>query len=280
MKRIFAIVAGCVALCAAGLLGVTADAREAYAAPSGHATAMLEADVSALQPGRPIWVALRLDLEPHWHTYWRNPGDAGLAPRVTFELPPGFQQGPLLWPAPSSFTAGGLTSYGYEGTVRLLTRITPPAALASPGSVRIVAHVQWMACQEVCVMGKADLSLDLQVSPSTPSAASRALQGVLDTLPAGSPALRPHAWRTANGGLVLAFTEAHPLSRAAFYPAEPLRVEPSAAQSLRRGASGWTLDLQPGPSPGDRLDGVLELFVEGREKPVAYTISVPVEAPP
>jgi DsbC/DsbD-like thiol-disulfide interchange protein len=30
--------------------------------------------VTGVQPGRPFDVALRLAHDPHWHTYWINPG--------------------------------------------------------------------------------------------------------------------------------------------------------------------------------------------------------------
>ena len=29
-------------------------------------------------PGQPLWLGLKLEHKPHWHTYWKNPGDSGL----------------------------------------------------------------------------------------------------------------------------------------------------------------------------------------------------------
>jgi len=34
----------------------------------------LVAATTAVQPGQPVTVALRLQHDPHWHTYWLNPG--------------------------------------------------------------------------------------------------------------------------------------------------------------------------------------------------------------
>ena len=42
-------------------------------------------EVKAIQPGTPFWVALRLAHDPHWHTYWKNPGDSGLATKVALK---------------------------------------------------------------------------------------------------------------------------------------------------------------------------------------------------
>ena len=59
-------------------------------------------------------------LDPGWHLYWRNPGEAGLPTKVEFEVE-GAQLGPIAWPAPEIFRDpdAGLTSYGYTGSVLL-----------------------------------------------------------------------------------------------------------------------------------------------------------------
>jgi DsbC/DsbD-like thiol-disulfide interchange protein len=53
--------------------------------------AELVAERSALAPGEPLTVALRLKMIPEWHTYWRNPGDSGEPTRLEWRLPPGFE---------------------------------------------------------------------------------------------------------------------------------------------------------------------------------------------
>ena len=32
--------------------------------------------------GKPVWLGLSIEHAPHWHTYWRNPGDSGLPTTV------------------------------------------------------------------------------------------------------------------------------------------------------------------------------------------------------
>ena len=41
-----------------------------------HVEAELVAEKTAIEPGKPFTVALRLKMQEHWHTYWRNPGDS------------------------------------------------------------------------------------------------------------------------------------------------------------------------------------------------------------
>ena len=55
---------------------------------------------SAAEPGRSLALALRLRMIPHWHTYWRNPGDSGQPTALEWRLPPGWSAGPIQWPAP------------------------------------------------------------------------------------------------------------------------------------------------------------------------------------
>lgn len=36
--------------------------------------------LSDATPGTKAMVALRMRCDPHWHVYWKNPGDAGESP--------------------------------------------------------------------------------------------------------------------------------------------------------------------------------------------------------
>ncbi|MCX7670685.1 MAG: protein-disulfide reductase DsbD family protein, partial [Anaerolineae bacterium] len=55
-------------------------------------------------PGKPLWLGLAIDHAPHWHTYWKNPGDSGLPTTLEWSLPPGFVAGDIEWPTPVSYT--------------------------------------------------------------------------------------------------------------------------------------------------------------------------------
>jgi hypothetical protein len=54
-----------------------ADAKE-RPAQDGHVAASLVAETRSIVPGRSFHIALRQRIEAGWHTYWVNPGDAGL----------------------------------------------------------------------------------------------------------------------------------------------------------------------------------------------------------
>lgn len=125
---------------------------------SGHATADWISSSTSFQPGKPVQTAIRMVLEPGWHTYWSNPGEAGMKPKVTWDLPEGWSVGEISFPVPHSFSTGGLAGYGYEGTVIFPVTITPPAN--ATGTPELKGKISWLTCNdEACVPGSAELKL-------------------------------------------------------------------------------------------------------------------------
>jgi DsbC/DsbD-like thiol-disulfide interchange protein len=144
-------------------------------ASAGHVQADLLANVSAIQPGQPFWLGVRLTIDPNWHVYWKNPGDAGLPTRVKLTLPDGFTADDIQFPTPRKFEQpGNIVVFGYEGSVVLLAKITPPASLAPDFQGQFLAAVNWLVCSAICIPGKADLNLTLGVS-ALPSPANKDL---------------------------------------------------------------------------------------------------------
>lgn len=127
----------------------------------------------SIQPGKSFTVAVRLEIEEHWHTYWKNPGDSGLPTSITWTLPAGFEGGEVLWPYPQVFVSAGDVNYGYSSRVLLLTEISAPETVEVGSTVRIEAHVDWLACREECVPGHADVQLELPVKSGKPEREAR-----------------------------------------------------------------------------------------------------------
>jgi DsbC/DsbD-like thiol-disulfide interchange protein len=151
-------------LCA---LAMTAIAP-AFAAPiqSDHVRVDLITETTALVPGQRAWIGLRLVHEPHWHTYWINPGDSGLPTKLTWRLPADIKAGEIAWPAPQRFNVGGLFNFGYSGDVVLPVPLAV-AADAKPGtSAQISVEARWLVCREECIPGKKTLKLSLPVAAS------------------------------------------------------------------------------------------------------------------
>ena len=131
-------------------------------------------------PGKPLWLGLRLEHAPQWHTYWKNPGDSGLATTLQWTLPAGFAAGDIAWPTPRPLPVGPLMNFGYEGTVLLPVAVTVPATFAGD-ALAVTLRADWLVCREVCIPEGGDFALQVPARAATSLHAalfeqSRALQ--------------------------------------------------------------------------------------------------------
>jgi len=140
-------------------------AAESAAVKKGAVTAQLVSDAAAIAPGRPFTVALRLQHEPHWHSYWIAAG-TGYPTSITWTLPEGFKAGNIQWPTPGILrdSANKVIGNGYSGEALLLVEITPPAGLAPGTTVKLPANVEWLMCEDVCMPGDAQLEIAFTVA--------------------------------------------------------------------------------------------------------------------
>ena len=180
------------ALGLAALLPATAHA---------HVKASLVAAETAIVPGKPVQVALRLVHDTHWHTYWLNPG-TGLVTSINWTLPPGWKASDIQWPAPKALKdrTGTIVGNGYEGDLLLPVTLTPPADLSPGAKVTFNAAAEWLMCEEVCMPGDAKVSLTLPVAATaTPDPTHGArLAAVVAGLPRADAAWKVTAARDAK----------------------------------------------------------------------------------
>ncbi len=249
-------------------------------------TVELVAEVVSVQPGSPFRVGLRLNPEPGWKTYWRNPGGAGLPTRLDWTLPAGVAAGPLQWPAPEAFDALGMLSLGYAGEVLLPTRLTPDEELLPGGVVTLRAQASWLACHDVCVPGRAtfDLALPVTAMPPRPDLQWRDLFARTTARIPGSLPQTVATFDLVEGRLQLDLTASAPLfaegRTARFYPLAKRVMALDQPQQVRIEAQRLRLDLPAYRNltePPERLDGVLLVTTASGEQ--AYEISATAPSP-
>jgi len=257
-------------------------------APVTHAQvqATLVAADQSVQPGRPFTVGLRLAHDAHWHSYWINPG-TGYPTSLAWKLPPGWKASEILWPVPRVVrdTTGMITGNGYEGVIYLPVTLTPPTDLKPGETVTLAADAKWLMCAEVCVPGKASLSLDLPVLATTPAPSAQAadLKATLDSLPRSFSALTA---RASLKGKVITLTLSHDVDSSVpkldkpWFFSTDATVQFDEPQSVRASGPDETiLDLPLSlnlATPPAHLDGVLR--VESPDGTVAgIVIETPIE---
>jgi len=165
--------------------------------------ASLIADTDAIVPGRPFTVGLLLKMAPAWHTYWQYSGDAGLPTRIDWKLPDGFQAGEIQWPIPEKKDEeGGLQTYAYSDEVLLMVEIRPPAKLEAK-QITLPAKAQWLVCENVCIPGRADVSLALPVAAQSNPANSEVFKKYRALLPKSGAAPFKYKWSSQAGSIML-----------------------------------------------------------------------------
>ena len=151
---------------------------------AAHIRVTLLSERDSLQPGQTHWVGILFEPEPHWHTYWRNPGDSGEAPNVTWQADADLQVGELQWPLPQQIPVAHLVNYGYEGSVLLMAALSLPNDLTQ-ASITLNADLSWLVCKEDCIPGWGTLNLTLPLSDAPqPSTAAARFQQTRQQLPA------------------------------------------------------------------------------------------------
>ncbi len=146
-----------------GLVLFIGTSAQGVPVKTDHVTAELVSEFNHLVPGKINTVAIRLEMEDHWHTYWQYPGDTGFQTTVEWTLPDGIEAGPLHWPAPKWIESFEIVSFAYEGEVFLLVDLTVPESYATEGQIELAASVNWLVCKEACIPGSADVKLSIPV---------------------------------------------------------------------------------------------------------------------
>ena len=143
-------------------------------AHAAHTQARLILSAETARPGDTIFVGVDLKMESGWHTYWKNPGEAGQATEIKWALPPGVTAGDIEWPLPEKLPPAEVTTYGYENEVILLVPLTLATNLPA-GTLNLAAKVSWLECKEACIPAGAEVQTALAIGNETKASPDAAL---------------------------------------------------------------------------------------------------------
>lgn len=238
-----------------------------------HARIELIAEPNTAPPGGPLWIGLLFRLDAGWHIYWQNPGDSGEPPRIQWQLPAGIAAGSIRWPQPIRLGNGTVVDYGYEGQVLLMT----PIEVASKGRATSIsglsADVKYIVCREMCIPGKAHLTLALP-----PSGDWGRWGAVFEQTRQQLPKPAPADWRISaesdKSHFIVSVRGGPQAQSVSFFPLEPSQIENSSPQDFVSDGSGFRLTLKKSEllvKPISTLRGLI-VFGPGR----AFEIAAPV----
>ncbi len=264
------------------LCSITAVADEKTTAPisdnaaTPQVAAQLVASATSVAPGSEIYLGVHQQIIPHWHTYWKNPGDSGLATTIKWSLPEGATASDILWPIPSRSGLEGITNYGYSDHVTLLSKIKIPASLKAGEKFLAQATVDWLVCNEECIPQQVKLALELPVATAgtTQNNSNIYIDQALAQLPVENP--WPVKLTATKDGYQLHFSlpteQANQVKTIWFYPSEWGRLAQNADQPHQLEKDGISLQLPIGETPlaaGKPLGGVLVINLDTPAGPSA-----------
>lgn len=244
-------------------------------AKSPHITARLISRSDTVAPGGDVYVALDYTPTKGWHTYWKNPGDTGLAPRFDWDLPDGITAGDPQFQPPVLLPTLGLMSYGYEGRNILLVKLHNGSHFVAGDALPLHAKVDFLVCADVCVPESLTVSLKLKVGTAADNGDAATIQKAVDGLPKAGPA---GTVDLNNGQAEFGFPLTDADAKGAyFFPDQAGIVSYPDPQTADAGSAGFALRTKaasdpshPAALPDGNLSGVLKL-ADGEAYQIALT---------
>jgi thiol:disulfide interchange protein/DsbC/DsbD-like thiol-disulfide interchange protein len=276
----------------------------AITAHAAHTEVRLMLSANPVQPGDTVWAGIELKMEPGWHTYWKNPGAAGMATKIEWQLPPGVTAGDIQWPLPEKIPPAEITTYGYQDEVVLLVPLKVAADL-KPGPLDLKAKVSWLECKEACLPGSGDVEAPLNIGTETkPSAEATVIESWQGRIPRPLSALSARAWWEKPAGddtrpLMIAATPGSgvmaQIDRADFFPDASDAFEVQAAtenilttpaevllrKPVKKFSGDWPKEIGGVIvlENADRRIGIEVKLPAGSQAPGDVTVSSPASTP-
>ncbi len=253
----------------------------AIAAP--HAAVTLALESVAPAPGKPLTVALHFAPQPGWHTYWKNPGDAGIETQAAWTLPAGATASPLRYPVPGTLLVSGLMNYVYDRQSTLLATVTIPASVKPGAPLPLSVKLDYLICtDEMCVPETATVSAQASVGDGAADPAQAALFSTArQALP--KPLAEAASYAVTGGKLVLAVPLAglERIRSAYFFPARDGIAKYSAPQVVTVFGDRLRIETEAGDKATGPIAGVLRINREGEAQPLGFEVNAaPGTTPP
>ena len=144
-----------------------------------------------------LYGLLTVELQSGWKTYWRSPGEGGVAPEIHWH---NGEKAQWYWPVPSRFEISGLTTQGYHKQVVIPMIITGQQSDALDGTLTL------STCSNVCLL--TDYPLHLDFNQPVDDHFQQAFEQAMRSIPAESGISDDLSAHLAGSNLVVTGTTA------------------------------------------------------------------------
>ena len=198
---------------------------------TGHADVSIVKS-SEIQNDNELIIGIKMDMQDHWHTYWKNPGDSGGPMKITWAMPEGFQASEILWPSPILIPYPPLMTYGYEDFVIFPIKIKLPKNITS-GSFS--ADIDFLICDDICVPERAFIETTF-AKLNTDSDLDKAYKKIPSIV-------LPVIANTKDNNLELRFSLNGKIEEIYFYIEQADIVLHASEQNLIKEENNWLLEI-------------------------------------
>lgn len=130
--------------------------------PPVTAKFMLTGELDAANQTLPAVLEVKLDGD--WKTYWRSPGEAGVAPSIKWDKSGNLADVSWDWPAPDTFSLLGLQTFGYKHDV-VFPMLVKVKDINQP--LKLKGLLTLSSCTNICVLTDYDINLDIDLKAMT-----------------------------------------------------------------------------------------------------------------
>ena len=220
---------------------------------ASDSTIEIISESKTMNAGDKLLLGLQFKLSPGWHTYWKNPGDAGEGASVTWSLPEGIKASEILWPGPETIPVEPLMTFGYEDEITLLTNIIASEAAVFPAILK--AKISWYTCKDICVPQEANLELTIKGGDKRDTSFTNQLSTILLDLPTNLP--NQHRVEALDDSyfLQMELKDDASINSAYFFPEEYGLISYSKKQITEINNNSLSLQV-----PGSEVDLKLQKF--------------------
>lgn len=126
-------------------------------------------------------MGLELSIQDQWYTYWRMPGETGLAPVMDWSKSANVKNVEVGWPAPKRFKSLDFYSFGYQGLTVLPLKVTPEK---SGEDITLNLKLDLVVCHEICIPQTIKLEKTISGKKTVKSPDFMLVQNAIRNIPA------------------------------------------------------------------------------------------------
>ena len=238
-----------------------------------HASISILLESKEIKPGENLVLGIKFDLDPGWHTYWKNPGDSGLPLEIKWTLPDGVIPTKQLWPAPERAAVEPLMSYGYYDQLVLPVIFSVDESYAN--GERFIAKIDFLICELICIPESAEINFSInEYNDSDISLSRKTLSSWYKKLPSESDIIV--SAEASSELLSLSWKNNNDLSEVYFYPEQDGLIKYSSNQNYFESDEGSRIIIErPAKIKNiSNISGVLEMV--SQEGTIFTNFSAPV----